>query len=319
MKASLPRPLFPAIVLALAVIVLTPAPLLADAGMPWVFGVGLLMVAGLIPVILIEGFVLRRRVRLGWSRAIGVSTVANIASTIVGILAAGFGVPGIMPNEGAARLFVPLILLLVPLLFVSWVVEYPIAWLMLGRGRATAAASSPNAGARSSQPGASAIGLTPPPTLWRGVFDANLASYAFLALAAGVFWVGNILHPQPPKTYPVGTLRMINTAEIAYASTFGRGYSPTLAALGPPADNGNPTPGAAGLIAGDLAGSGVRSGYRFTYSPGPPDANGRIQTYSISAAPLQPEWGSYFYTDESGVIRQNTTAPATAKDSPIAG
>jgi hypothetical protein len=318
MKASLPRPLFPAIVLALAVIVLTPAPLLADAGMPWVFGVGLLMVAGLIPVILIEGFVLRRRMRLGWPRAIGVSTVANIASTVVGILAAAFGVPGIMPNEGATRLFVPLILLLVPLLFVSWVVEYPVAWLMLGRRRATAAVSSPNAGARSSPPGASAIGLAPPPSLRRGVFDANLASYAFLALAAGVFWVGNILHPQPPKTYPVGTLRTINSAEITYAATFNHGYSASLAALGP-SSNGMPSESAADLISGDLAGSGVRSGYRFTYSPGPPDADGRIQTYSVSAAPLQPEWGNYYYTDQSGVIRQNTTAPASATDPAIGG
>src|SRR5207245_4038874 len=45
----------------------------------------------------------------------------------------------------------------------------------------------------------------------------------------------------------VGALRTIDTAETGYASAYHTGYSPTLAALGPPL-SGNGTASAAGLI-----------------------------------------------------------------------
>ena len=130
----------------------------------------------------------------------------------------------------------------------------------------------------------------------------------------------------PNQASAVGSLRTINTAETTYASTYPNGYSPTLSCLAPPGVEtvGNPTPTAAGLIDSVLAGTGnisEKSGYHFVYSPGPRDEKGRINSYWITASPIQPgvTGNNYYYTDETGVIRQNTTGPAGPKDPPLAG
>jgi hypothetical protein len=123
--------------------------------------------------------------------------------------------------------------------------------------------------------------------------------------------------PSQPTAH--GAMRLINTAEVTYASTYDRGFSPSLAALAP--GNGpsaQPTASAAGLIDSELA-TGVKKGYRFTYTPCAPDADGKIQSYTLTASPLQQGGGNYYYTDQTGVIRQNSTAPASANDPPIAG
>jgi len=117
----------------------------------------------------------------------------------------------------------------------------------------------------------------------------------------------------------VGSLRTINTAEITYASTYNTGYSASLPALGPGAAGAQPTASAAGLIDSVLAG-GIKSGYGFTYVPGTPTA-GRIDTYDLHAEPTArgTTGTNYYFSDESGVIRQNTTGSASETDSPIAG
>jgi type IV pilus assembly protein PilA len=126
----------------------------------------------------------------------------------------------------------------------------------------------------------------------------------------------------------VGSLRTLNTAEITYSSTYNVGFSATLAYLGPPAAAAtNPTSTAAGLIDSVLAGIGgsdplvsSKSGYNFTYSPGATDTSQRINTYSFTAAPITNSTGTNsYYTDQSGVIRQNSTTTAQSTDSPIAG
>jgi len=117
----------------------------------------------------------------------------------------------------------------------------------------------------------------------------------------------------------VGSLRTLNTAEITYASTYNVGYSSQLSYIGPPAAGANPTSVLAGLVDSVLAG-GTKSGYSFTYTPGPSDASGRINTYAITATPISTSTGTNsYYTDQSGVIRQNSTATAGSTDSPIAG
>ena len=90
--------------------------------------------------------------------------------------------------------------------------------------------------------------------------------------------------------------------------------------LAPPATAGaNPTSTAAGLIDSVLAG-GAKSGYSFTYSPGASDSTGRINTYQFIAVPITSSTGTnYYFTDQSGVIRQNSTTTAASTDSPIAG
>ncbi|MGB7590451.1 MAG: prepilin-type N-terminal cleavage/methylation domain-containing protein [Terriglobia bacterium] len=127
----------------------------------------------------------------------------------------------------------------------------------------------------------------------------------------------------------VGSLRTLNTAEVTYSVTYNTGYTATLGYLGP---NGtaNPVATAAGLIDSVLAGSAAgtatattssKSGYTFLYTPGATDTTGRYNTYSITATPITvgTTGTSYYYTDQSGVIRQNSTAVAGSSDSPLAG
>ena len=124
----------------------------------------------------------------------------------------------------------------------------------------------------------------------------------------------------------VGSLHVIDTAEATYSSTYG-GYTPTLGYLGPPISGTNPVPSGAGLIDSILSGGSpgatesTKSGYSFNYSPGVADSSGRIYAYAVTAEPITP--GStgynYYYTDQIGVIRQNSTTEASSTDSPLAG
>jgi prepilin-type N-terminal cleavage/methylation domain-containing protein len=133
----------------------------------------------------------------------------------------------------------------------------------------------------------------------------------------------------------VGSLRTLNTAEVTYATTYNTGFSSTLGDLGPPSA-GTPLPNAtaAGLVdevlsgmggSGGTAGSGAtvsaKSGYTFTYSNAGTDVSGKIDIYSIIATPIAvgTTGTNYYYTDQSGVIRQNSTTVAGSTDSPLAG
>ena len=117
----------------------------------------------------------------------------------------------------------------------------------------------------------------------------------------------------------VGSLRTLNTSEITYSSTYNSGFSYSMAYLQPPSGTNNPTSTAAGLIDSVLS-AGSKSGYSFTYSPGTSDSTGRINTYQFTAIPITASTGTnYYYTDQSGVIRQNSTTTAGSTDSPIAG
>ena len=125
----------------------------------------------------------------------------------------------------------------------------------------------------------------------------------------------------------VGSLRTLNTAEITYSSTFNVGFSSTLQDLAPPSAAANPTVTAAGLIDSVLSGQAStttnvssKSGYNFSYTPGSLDPTGHIDVYAFIAVPISNNTGTnYYYTDESGVIRQNSTTTAQSTDSPIAG
>jgi len=118
----------------------------------------------------------------------------------------------------------------------------------------------------------------------------------------------------------VGSLRTLNTCEITYASTYNTGYTSTLLDLGPPAGGAQATPSAAGLVDSVLA-AGTKSGYSFTYAAGAADASGRINTYTLNANPVTvgTTGQNYYYTDQTAVIRQNTSATSSSSDSPIGG
>jgi len=116
----------------------------------------------------------------------------------------------------------------------------------------------------------------------------------------------------------VGSLRALTTAAIAYSTTYG-GYPGSLGALGPnTGSGGTASSGMADLIDSVLA-SGIKSGYSFTWTAGTVDGAGNVLTYAVTAQPVSPGTTGqrFFYTDQSGTIRVNTTGVATSSSTPI--
>jgi hypothetical protein len=156
-------------------------------------------------------------------------------------------------------------------------------------------------------------------TLWLGLGEAAVlaAIFAFLAITVPSLLRSRIAANQAAA---VGSLRTINTAESTYTGEYKAGYSPTLAALGEPVGGSPPSASAAGLIDPVLA-TGTKSGYTFTYTPGPKDDAGHIKSYTVTARPLNNRTGiNSYFIDQTGVIRQTTEdRSATAKDPVIEG
>lgn len=161
----------------------------------------------------------------------------------------------------------------------------------------------------------------------RGMAIAGLVlGYFGIALIPFLLIIGAIAIPKllrfriaNNQASAVGSLRTLNTAATTYAATYNRGYPASISALGPPLGRAAPDAGAAGLIDKVLA-SGTKSGYVFTYSPGEKDAKGLVGTYTIHADPLTPgtTGQNHYFTDQSGVIRQQTDRPANEQTAPIA-
>ena len=106
----------------------------------------------------------------------------------------------------------------------------------------------------------------------------------------------------------VGSLRSLNTACITYSTTYGS-YPTSLANLGP----GSPATSTTADLIDSVLASGTKSGYSFTFAGGG-------ATYSITAIPVTVGTTGQraFFTDQSGVIRANTSgASPTATDPPI--
>ena len=124
------------------------------------------------------------------------------------------------------------------------------------------------------------------------------------------------------ETSAVGSLRTLNTVLVQYSTSYPSapgaapdcGMPPALANLGP----GGPNAATADLIDSVLA-AGTKSGYVFTYVQTGTDANGCGSAYTVTADPTTPGTTGqrYFFTDMSGVIRQNASAQATVADNPI--
>ncbi len=155
----------------------------------------------------------------------------------------------------------------------------------------------------------------------RGFSLIELLIVIAIILVLAAIAIPNYLHSRiaANQASAVASLRVLNTAEVAYSVTYRTGYSSALASLGP-SSTGFPTASAAGFIDAILA-SSTKSGYTFSYQPSTDATTGRTEAYSINAGPVTPGMSgkNYYYTDQSGVIRQNSTTVATASDSPIAG
>jgi len=163
-----------------------------------------------------------------------------------------------------------------------------------------------------------------------------------IILIIAVFAIPNLLRSKisANQASAVGSLRTINTACIAYSTTYSQ-FPAALGDLGPIAsssgtgnghgngngNNGNgngnggngqgqssPSSTSADLIDAVLA-SGVKSGYIFSYMAGTSN-----QSYTVTATPITPATSgqNMYFTDQSGVIRQDTSGSgATATSTPI--
>ena len=122
----------------------------------------------------------------------------------------------------------------------------------------------------------------------------------------------------------VGSMRTIVTGEISYAAagwtngTTPVGYSVALADLGGSGGCNPPSSTATCLIDPVLANASTaataKSGYFFTYNQ-----TNAGQGFTVLGSPASPgQTGSrYFFADQSGVIRFNPSAAATASDNPL--
>ena len=113
----------------------------------------------------------------------------------------------------------------------------------------------------------------------------------------------------------VGSLRTINTACVTFSTTYGIGFPSTLTDLG---TSGGSVSSTGAQVIDNVLAAGAKSGYTFTYAAGAA-AGGVVPTYTVNADPITPgQTGQrYFFTDQSGVIRFNTSAAATVSDSPL--
>jgi len=112
----------------------------------------------------------------------------------------------------------------------------------------------------------------------------------------------------------VGSLKAVNAACVSYASTWSVGYPVVLSYLGP----GTPTSATGAGIIDSLLAGGTKSGYTFSYISGAP-SGGQVRTYALRANPTVPNQTGqrYFFTDQTGVIRQNLGSVATSSSAPI--
>jgi len=108
----------------------------------------------------------------------------------------------------------------------------------------------------------------------------------------------------------VGSLRTINTAQVAYASAYPAvGYAPTIAALGPAAATGCTTPSSANaclldwVVSQATSAANAKSGYYF--GMGVVAGNGVNVGYTLGGAPASFNHTGIrgFCSNEDGVLR----------------
>jgi len=146
----------------------------------------------------------------------------------------------------------------------------------------------------------------------------GIAFIPFLLIIAAIA-IPNLLRSRMAanEASAVGSLRTYNTAMISYASNCPQiGYPESVQKLGA----GSGDCDHANLIEEQMASSSaIKSGYRFVYHPAPPDNQGHIVSYVISADPVASGSSGvrHFYTDETGTIRSEDSGPAGPDSQPL--
>ena len=115
----------------------------------------------------------------------------------------------------------------------------------------------------------------------------------------------------------VEALRTLNSSALMYSTTYG-GFPHAISDMGPAGGNPNPSSAAADLIDSVLA-TGIKSGYKFTFSVVTTDPAGNVLSYAIAASPVIPGTTGQrsFFTDQSGTIRASANGVADASSTPI--
>jgi type IV pilus assembly protein PilA len=118
----------------------------------------------------------------------------------------------------------------------------------------------------------------------------------------------------------VGSIRTLTTSNITYSSTWGNGFSPSLATLGGAA-GAAATCNAALLVDNVLAATGDKSGYKLTYSVGTLNAAAAPgcgapggNTFAFTAIPINlgTTGQTAYCSAEDGVVRNDPTGAAMA-------
>lgn len=154
----------------------------------------------------------------------------------------------------------------------------------------------------------------------KGLAVAGLAlgytMLAVLVLVAGAIVVPSLnrARVEAQSAAAAADLSGLRIALETYAATYPSvGYPASLRDLGTASGGVGPT--SAGLVADDLANAGVtpKDGYLFLYAPG---SGTPAQTFTLSVQPQLNRSGRYFFLDESGTVRVNDGAPASASSPP---
>jgi prepilin-type N-terminal cleavage/methylation domain-containing protein len=150
----------------------------------------------------------------------------------------------------------------------------------------------------------------------RGFSLIELLMVVAVILVISAIAIPNLLRSKQSanEASAVASLKAMNTACLTYSTTWNVGYPLALSYLGP----GSPTSArAAGILDPVLVG-GVKSGYTFAYVSAPP-SGGQVRTYTVNARPAVPNKTGqrYFYSDQTGIIRQNIGSAATSSSTPI--
>jgi type IV pilus assembly protein PilA len=121
---------------------------------------------------------------------------------------------------------------------------------------------------------------------------------------------------QANETAAVEALKTLNTSAVMYSNSYG-GFPHSISDMGP-GGNAIPSSAAADLIDPVMA-TGVKSGYKFTFTPVLTDPSGNVVSYAITAVPVTPGTTGQrsFFTDPSGTVRANTGAVADSSSRPI--
>jgi prepilin-type N-terminal cleavage/methylation domain-containing protein len=131
--------------------------------------------------------------------------------------------------------------------------------------------------------------------------------------------IPNLMHSKMSanEAAAIGALKALTESAVMYSNTYG-GFPHSISNLGPSGGGPISSSTAADLIDAGLA-TGVKSGYRFTFTITAIDPAGNVAGYGITAVPVTP--GSTgqrsFYTDQSGTIRVSPSGTAESSSPPI--